>query len=56
MTQVAQSQFNNVCLQSKPDSKSSDYGTKDDRKPSLPNYPNEKDENVGETSPEVKDA
>ncbi|XP_063836611.1 anoctamin-4 [Ostrinia nubilalis] len=42
-------------FQSKPDSKSSDYTTKDDRKPSLPNYPNEKDENVGETSPEGLD-
>ncbi|KAJ8706285.1 hypothetical protein PYW08_010911 [Mythimna loreyi] len=36
-------------FQSKPDSKSSDYGN-DDKKPSLPFYPNEKDEDVGETS------
>ncbi|KAF9797804.1 hypothetical protein SFRURICE_017999 [Spodoptera frugiperda] len=36
---------------SKPDSKNSDYG-KDDKKPSLPFYPNEKDENVGETNSE----
>uniref|UniRef100_A0A2H1W0U8 Anoctamin n=1 Tax=Spodoptera frugiperda TaxID=7108 RepID=A0A2H1W0U8_SPOFR len=38
-------------FQSKPDSKNSDYG-KDDKKPSLPFYPNEKDENVGETNSE----
>ncbi|XP_026739846.1 anoctamin-4 [Trichoplusia ni] len=38
-------------FQSKSDSKSSDYG-KDDRKPSMPAYPNEKDENVGETNSE----
>ncbi|KAH9630903.1 hypothetical protein HF086_014644 [Spodoptera exigua] len=38
-------------FQSKPDSKNSDYG-KDDKKPSLPFYPNEKDENIGETNSE----
>ncbi|KAG6443859.1 anoctamin-4 isoform X3 [Manduca sexta] len=39
-------------FQSKPDSKGSDYPSKNDRKPSMPNYLNEKEENVGETSPE----
>ncbi|KAF9407449.1 hypothetical protein HW555_012527 [Spodoptera exigua] len=38
-------------FQSKPDSKNSDYG-KEDKKPSLPFYPNEKDENIGETNSE----
>ncbi|CAB3257489.1 unnamed protein product [Arctia plantaginis] len=38
-------------FQSKPDSKSSNYA-KENRKPSFPSYPNEKDENLGETSPE----
>uniref|UniRef100_A0A2A4K343 Anoctamin n=1 Tax=Heliothis virescens TaxID=7102 RepID=A0A2A4K343_HELVI len=38
-------------FQSKTDSKSSDYG-KEDQKPSLPSYQNEKEQNVGETSPE----
>ncbi|XP_022824031.1 anoctamin-4-like [Spodoptera litura] len=38
-------------FQSKPDSKNSDYG-KDDKKPSMPIYPNEKEENVGETNSE----
>ncbi|XP_060808841.1 anoctamin-4 [Amyelois transitella] len=39
-------------FQSKSESKSSDYPQKDDRKPSLPRYPDEKDENIGETNPE----
>ncbi|XP_073965294.1 anoctamin-4-like isoform X2 [Choristoneura fumiferana] len=43
-----------IPVQSKPDSKNSDY-IKDHRKSSLPFYPNEKDENVGETSPEGLD-
>ncbi|GBP81847.1 Anoctamin-6 [Eumeta japonica] len=43
-------------FQSKSDSKNSVYGNKDDRKPSLPSYPNEKDEiNMGETTPEGLD-
>ncbi|XP_052748991.1 anoctamin-4 isoform X1 [Galleria mellonella] len=42
-------------FQPQSESKKSDYTNKDDRKPSLPNYPNEKEENVGETSPEGLD-
>ncbi|CAG9131758.1 unnamed protein product [Plutella xylostella] len=39
-------------FQSKPESKRSDYN---DRKPSLPLYTNEKEENIGETNPEGLD-
>ncbi|CAH0404483.1 unnamed protein product [Chilo suppressalis] len=41
-------------FQSKSESKSSDYA-KEDRKPSLPNYLSEKEENVGEVNPEGLD-
>lgn len=41
-------------FQSKSDSKSSDYANTDDRKDSVPKYFNEKDDNVGETNPEVR--
>ncbi|XP_063545524.1 anoctamin-4 [Cydia strobilella] len=41
-------------VQSKPESKNTDY-SKDKRKSSLPFYPNEKDEIIGETSPEGLD-
>lgn len=39
--------------QSKPGSNASDHG-KEDRKPSMPVYANEKEEDVGETSPDVR--
>ncbi|XP_068622387.1 anoctamin-4-like isoform X2 [Battus philenor] len=42
-------------FQTKSDGKNTDYGNRDDRKTSTPKYSNEKEENLGETSPEGLD-